>query len=260
MASDDMLSWLRSTITADLAQAKAADEASPGPWVNTGQDGLGDAWQIHGAPTGDTTWVYDRVAEESREVPELLRVATLNYDDGGGVWEREAADHIVLQQPRDTIARCEAELALLDEMIPIIEELDDIAMSEGLGSVAYGEPTYLLVQKMVSGYRHRPGFDPAWLEEFVPPEQFIWERTDERIAEGLITDPAWMEVSRASQAVRASLGINGSMRDARSVKHPFIAAKGKPYDAVQDGYLAQYCAACGEIQPLLAHKNARARS
>jgi hypothetical protein len=248
MASDDMLSWLRDVIEGDksLAEVAASSERYgvkyTGHWTYT----LGD----------------DLVYQERRRVPGAAGIVGRSCSCCGPASLGHPHDlmHVATHDPRDTIARCEAELALLDEMIPIIEELDDIAMGEGLGSVAYGEPTYLLVQKLASGYRHRPGFDPAWLTEFVPPEQFIWERTDERIAGGQITDPAWMEVSRASQAVRASLGINGSMRDARSVKHPFIAAKGKPYDAVQDGYLAQYCAACGEIQPLLAHKNARARS
>ncbi|MET8985860.1 DUF6221 family protein [Nonomuraea wenchangensis] len=183
------------------------------------------------------------------------------WDDPYGTWlSGSDSDHIERQNPRDTIARCEAELALLDEMIPIIEELDQIAYNEGLGSVAYGEPTYLLLQKMASGYRHRPGFDPAWLEKFSPPEPFDWARTEERIAEGEITDPAWLEVSRASQAVRTGLGLSGTMREARNVRHPYVAAEGDPYDAVQDGYLVYYCAACGCDRSLLAHVEWRGRS
>lgn len=157
----DMLSWLRSTIMSALEAARAADEASPGPWVNTGQDGDGDAWQIHGAPTGETTWKYDRVTEEEQEVPVLRRVATLNYDDGGGVWEKAAADHIVLQQPQDTIARCEAELALLDVVLPEVEYMDDVLEGEWGGSSARAEK---LLRTMLSGYRHRDGFNPDWLK------------------------------------------------------------------------------------------------
>ncbi|MFI7448103.1 DUF6221 family protein [Nonomuraea sp. NPDC049714] len=172
---DDLLAWLRATIEGDLTQAKAADEASPGPWVNTGQDGQGsdtDAWQIHGAPTGDTTWKYDRETEQETEVPVLSPVATTEYDDGGGVWKREAADHIVLQQPRDTIARCEAELALLDVMVSIVDQLDEIAYGEGQGAgdpdhpgePLYGPSTYL-VKRFAKGYRHRPGFNPEWVSD-----------------------------------------------------------------------------------------------
>ncbi|MEU4574846.1 DUF6221 family protein [Nonomuraea sp. NPDC023979] len=120
-----MLSWLRSTITADLEAARAADEASPGPWVNTGQYGCGDAWQIHGAPTEEsgTEW-----SEELHDVvPARSGVATAAYEDGGGVWKREVADHMVLHQPRDTIARCEAELRILDLHQPV----------DGYGRVEY---------------------------------------------------------------------------------------------------------------------------
>ncbi|MBB6556179.1 DUF6221 family protein [Nonomuraea rubra] len=147
----ELLSWLRATINAELEVAKAADEVAPGPWVNTGQDGDGDAWQVHGAPTGETEWNY----ELEGEVPVLLRVATLNYDDGGGVWEREAADHIVLQQPRDTIARCEAELAL-------------IARCEGPDEPGTTPDFWWgmreAIDMLVVGYRHRPGFKPEWGE------------------------------------------------------------------------------------------------
>lgn len=155
----ELLSWLRATITADLAAAKAADEVAPGPWVNTGQDG--DAWQIHGAPTGDTTWKYDDESGEDREVPVLHRVATLNYDDGGGVWEREAADHIVLQQPRDTIARCEAELALLGQLAEAKQFYDQHPHAPA------GEIHGLLTaaELLATGYQHRPGFNPEWVSD-----------------------------------------------------------------------------------------------
>jgi hypothetical protein len=156
---------LKTTIEGDKAAAEAADKAAPGPWVNTGQDGLGDAWQIHGAPTGETTWAYDRVTEESHEVPELRRVATLKYDDGGGVWEREAADHIVLQQPRDTIARCEAELKILD--LHGRNEYGYCATCDpdSCGCVGSGVYPCDTLRALAAGRRHRPGFNPDWASE-----------------------------------------------------------------------------------------------
>ncbi|MEU4224302.1 DUF6221 family protein [Nonomuraea sp. NPDC026600] len=146
----DLLSWLKTTIEGDLAAARAADEASPGPWVNTGQAGQDDAWQIHGAPTGETEVNWD--GPEPVESPALLQVATLNYSDGGGVWEREAADHIVLQQPRDTIARCLSELAIVDEMIPT--------------------PNERLLRLIAAGYQNRPGWRDEWHP--TPPHVREW--------------------------------------------------------------------------------------
>jgi hypothetical protein len=143
---DGLISWLRSTIEGDLAAAKAADEASPGPWVNTGQDGHGDAWQIHGGPSEELKPDWDAPGVPLKPVP--IRVATLQYDDGGGVWEREAADHIVLQQPRDTIARCEAELSVLD-----LFEKQGFA----LGGAYFGA-LHDAVNRLARGYRHRGGY------------------------------------------------------------------------------------------------------
>lgn len=165
---DDMLSWLRSQI---LARKTAAEAASDGPWVNTGQDGDGDAWQIHGAPTEETTveWPDDG---EPFEVPVLARIATLNYDDGGGVWRREDADHIVLNHPQDTIARCETELALLadhsDFDFPANEDDGPGGYSWTARCDGCGQPTPCRTARLLaSGYRHRPGWLPEWAPEEV---------------------------------------------------------------------------------------------
>lgn len=263
---EDLLAWLRATIQGDLTQAKAAEEAAPGPWVNTGQDGQGsdtDAWQIHGAPTGDTTWKYDRETEQEAEVPVLRPVATTEYDDGGGVWEKAAADHMVLQQPRDTIARCEAELALLDKIPPVLETLGWIAYSEGQGAahpdkpgeyLAEDEPAEYFVKLLAVGYRHRSGFKPSWLEPTPVKLPFDWARTEAEIAGGRIADPVWLDVSKASAEVRRTLGLDASMAEARDIPHPFVKAEGDPYGQVEDVNLSQFCAACGAISPLMAHK------
>lgn len=157
---DDMLSWLRQQIEARKALAEAADAASPGPWTNTGQDGCGDAWQIHGAPTGETEPDWD--SPDMEEIPVLSRVATLNYDDGGGVWEQAAADHIVLNQPRDVIARCDAELAILDWHTGAHE-------CSGPGDnclwVRGGDEVCPTARMIAFGYRHCPGWGPAWAPE-----------------------------------------------------------------------------------------------
>lgn len=167
----DLSSWLRSQV---LARKATAEAASDGPWVNTGQDGDGDAWQIHGSPTGETSVEWD--GPEPQEVPVLRRVATLNYGDGGGVWEREDADHIVLNQPQDTIARCESELLLLDTHKPISgaryisrsedepRDVCEVCCSQSDWGVAYGVYPCLTIRIVASGYRHFPG----WREDWAP--------------------------------------------------------------------------------------------
>lgn len=157
--TEDMLSWLRREVEADKAAAETAEAVSPGPWVNTGQDGYGGAWQIHGAPTGETKPNWENL--NGPEIPILSQVATLNYDDGGGVWEREAADHIVLQQPLDTIARCTAELALLDDYAEA-KAYYDKHLSAPAGEL---HGLYSAIKRIASGYQHRPGYSPAWAPE-----------------------------------------------------------------------------------------------
>lgn len=110
----DLVKRLRAAILVRKRLAEAAEKAAPGPWVNVGQDGLGDAWQIHGAPTGEMTVGHPDGGGKPVLVPELSRVATLLYEDGGGVWAREAADHMVANQPSVVIRRCDADLKLLD--------------------------------------------------------------------------------------------------------------------------------------------------
>ncbi|GGK61548.1 hypothetical protein Sme01_03300 [Sphaerisporangium melleum] len=86
---------------------------------------------------------------------------------------------------------------------------------------------------------------------------FDWARIDQKVAAGQITDPVWIDLHMASSAVRARLGISGTMADAREVPHPFTAAGGEPFNKIEK--LSQYCAACGEIRPLIAHKESFAR-
>lgn len=61
--------------------------------------------------------------------------------------------HIVANSPRDTIARCEAELRELDRHEPNFADCcpldDEVSPCES-------------VQIMASGYRHRPGWSLSW--------------------------------------------------------------------------------------------------
>ncbi|ETK36150.1 DUF6221 family protein [Microbispora sp. ATCC PTA-5024] len=162
--SDELMTWLRATIEGDKAASEAAEAASPGPWVNSGQAGLGDAWQIHGAPTEESGVEWNDEVGDVVRVPS--RVATLNYEDGGGVWAREAAEHIVLQQPMHTIARCEVELAILDLCERERAEWPGHRSwdSESDQGVARAGALEDAVRRLAYGYRHRPG----WREEWKP--------------------------------------------------------------------------------------------
>lgn len=153
--TQDILVWLRSTIQGDQA---AAEKASPGPWVNAGQAGVDDAWQIHGAPTEETGTWWDDDAQDMLPVPS--RVATLNYEDGGGVWRREDADHIVTHQPRDAIARCSAELAIIKRYTEIKRIADQNERRRSEHNYAADTAAALLdaIEWLVQGYRHRPGY------------------------------------------------------------------------------------------------------
>ncbi|MEV4246978.1 hypothetical protein AB0J63_26640 [Streptosporangium canum] len=82
---------------------------------------------------------------------------------------------------------------------------------------------------------------------------FDWVRTDQKIADGLITDPVWAEIHEESKQVRQELGLDGTMAEARKLPHPYIQAEGHPFDKVEHR-LEQYCAACGAISSLIAHK------
>lgn len=212
----DLLSWLRATIEGDKVAAEALDGE-----VWTAVKAHGD-WHI-----------------------QTSQGQTFGGDSEWGDLDPCEAVLIATHGPRDVIARCEAELALLDRC-------------EGAGEPGTTPDFWWgmreAIDMLATGYRHRPGFKPAWLEEAQVEELFDWARTEDRVADGQITDLAWLEVARASSAVRAALGLTGSMREVSDVPHPFVAAKGDPYDGVQQGHLAQYCAACGCIRSLIAHK------
>lgn len=84
----------------------------------------------------------------------------------------EDAEHLMRQNPRDTIARCEAELALLDE-----HAIEDTGFGKYCRvyaeySTKRGEESELepapapcrTVQLVARGYRHRLGFQPEWVD------------------------------------------------------------------------------------------------
>lgn len=125
----EMVEWLRSEIEGDR---DAAVKAGAKSWTakRLDRDDLFDA-PFTAIYTNDYPW---------REVAR-----------SGVVME---GDHIVRHDPRDTIARCEAELKLIDGMAKVIggEYIDDGELP--LAQWVLGE--------LISGYRHRPGWKEGW--------------------------------------------------------------------------------------------------
>lgn len=81
-----------------------------------------------------------------------------DYVEGTGPSGIIAAEHIRRHDIRDTIARCKAELALLDHVLPKMEEADGAIEGEwGSRSDIAGH----FVRTLACGYKNRPGFDPT---------------------------------------------------------------------------------------------------
>lgn len=132
MSYSDLAAWLRTTITAEKS---TAERATAGRWA-VAVDARG-RWRVDVARWNDYLTDYEVTGRIVRP---------RNFRD---------AEHIALHDPRDTIARCEADLELID----------------GLAQVADGAETYGgtaawlaedLLEDVAQGYRHRSGFKPEW--------------------------------------------------------------------------------------------------
>lgn len=139
--TDDMLSWLRREVEAEKAAAEALD---------------GKAWTV--ADDGDDFAYLD--------IEGGGRTANSCGCCGVGTLDKAEAVHIALHDPRDTIARCEAELALLDELLPELESAEEVIRAEwNAGPDLSGA----LIRALLAAYRHRPGYLPEWDPEGTTP-------------------------------------------------------------------------------------------
>lgn len=134
---DELTAWLRATIQGDKALAEAAP---PAPWTaNTEHDEVLAA---------DGIAVAEGFALSGRQL-------------------RAAVDHITRHDPRDTIARCEADLELLDEHKHAITHSGLECLSCHVhygsnGSVRSGAGYCRTVRLLAYGYRHRDGWQEGW--------------------------------------------------------------------------------------------------
>ena len=143
----DLFSWLRAQIEARKALAVAAcgDPGHPVAWV----------LESHGGSSAIIRDEYGNVVV---------------YDEGSPV-DEEAA-HIAANDPRDIIARCEAELAILDaceEAISRGESPEEGGWHDGRDpdererDEALAELADDILALLADGYRHREGWAQHWV-------------------------------------------------------------------------------------------------
>lgn len=165
-----MLSWLRSTIEGDKAAAEAAAAPRKGRYNIVDADG--NRQFDHTPRPYNGEW---RLSENRDAVmpscPEADAVVSGSCGCCCPTSQGQEADlaHIATHDPRDTIARCEAELALLDE-----HAVEDTGFGKYCRvcseySTKPGEESELepagapcrTVRILACGYENRDGFDPT---------------------------------------------------------------------------------------------------
>ena len=139
----DLAAWLRLAI---LVRRDVAMKATPGPWEFEGDDATDDElFTVHDGEHGDL--IGQPVAfTRGRQVAN--------------------GQHMAMNDPRDVIARCEAELAIMDEHAP--EWIDyrdgdgiERASRECIACEPPGTPDNYPCRTVIllaSGYRHWPGY------------------------------------------------------------------------------------------------------
>ncbi|MFI6296833.1 DUF6221 family protein [Nonomuraea sp. NPDC050790] len=157
MVSDGMLEWLRASIMGDKAAAEAAGGQE---WV-LGKDG--QELFLAPADAGPQQWHAERITQWGYIVDHCCHPEQWDECD------TTKPEHIALHDPRDTIARCEAELALLDRyeahasIWTLPSELgrgaEFVDVVEGVRTAVLNE----IVTSLALARRHREGFNPDWL-------------------------------------------------------------------------------------------------
>lgn len=145
MTEDQQMAvWLRQQILARKAIAEAARHAGPGAWRVTENDG--EMW-VQQADCSDEV-ATDRLTSPEEYIPlDPAHVA-----------------HIAANDPRDTIARCEAELRILNDYEDFAKVAADHPSPPGETSWAEQIAGTLgdVVGDLAYAYRHWSGFDPDW--------------------------------------------------------------------------------------------------
>jgi Family of unknown function (DUF6221) len=137
---DEAMAWLRRVIEGD----KVTAEAAPGPAWTADEDGCC-------VLAGDSGVVAETVSHDLGEREQVVR-------------------HAILHDPLDVLARCEAELAILDfrALAEVVTTASDDGetgeRSEARQAKRRLAVLDIVVGHLASGYRHRLGYAEHWGE------------------------------------------------------------------------------------------------
>jgi Family of unknown function (DUF6221) len=146
-ALEALVAALNAVVTPFLLQLEGGGEAESMPqWLRTQIE----ADRASAETAGGRAWRYVPAGEGNRlEIDGERGVSAIGFHADDLLQPVEAI-HIALHDPADVIARCEAELSLLDEHVVACDEC------------AGGSPCTTL-RRLASGYRLRPGWHDAWM-------------------------------------------------------------------------------------------------
>jgi hypothetical protein len=163
---EDPAAWLRRQIEVRLALAREAGGNTDGRWwrCTTGTYTDRGVWtEDVRVPAGP---LYGGGAEQDSDGDIFGGEQTVIYDEGYPTDEQFG--HIEANDPRDTIARCEAELAILDEhrvarmTYPDVASFGCIRCHYGANGEDYNGGWCTTTRLLASGYRHHDGYAEHW--------------------------------------------------------------------------------------------------
>jgi uncharacterized protein DUF6221 len=149
VSEEEAVKWLRGQVTQRLEQARRAD--------------TGDRWEadrhydalycVDMKPSAGPVASTEDLREASLDLPEMH-----DFENPRFLWACTfQARHAALNDPQDVIARCQAELAILDAY----EEACKVAeFPDEAGGFANGLEE--AVKLLAGGYKHREGYAEHW--------------------------------------------------------------------------------------------------
>lgn len=127
---NEMIAWMRGVIEGDLERAKAI-------------------------PDDFRQW---RIDSEGDVRPAAGNAYVAVGPWGGGI-EDEYAEHIITHDPRDTIARCEAELEIIDDFARMTANPD---LHRNQAMFLQWNRARMLIERLARGVPHRDGWKDTW--------------------------------------------------------------------------------------------------